>query len=70
MRLLTRSDFDGTCCAVLLKEVGLVDEMFTQKLRNQRGVRVRSNVMRRQRQKRIYLVYILPMSCVMSTVGY
>ena len=27
MRLLTRSDFDGTCCAVLLKELGLVDEM-------------------------------------------
>lgn len=27
MRLLTRSDFDGICCAVLLKEVGLMDEM-------------------------------------------
>jgi len=27
VRLLTRSDFDGTCCAVLLKELGLVDEM-------------------------------------------
>ncbi|MEI6209801.1 MAG: exopolyphosphatase [Desulfuromonadales bacterium] len=28
MRLLTRSDFDGICCAVLLKELGLMDEMF------------------------------------------
>ncbi|MCK4911899.1 MAG: exopolyphosphatase [Thermodesulfovibrionales bacterium] len=27
MRLLTRSDFDGICCAVLLKELGVVDEM-------------------------------------------
>jgi len=27
MRLLTRSDFDGTCCAVLLSELGLIDEM-------------------------------------------
>jgi oligoribonuclease NrnB/cAMP/cGMP phosphodiesterase (DHH superfamily) len=27
MRLLTRSDFDGICCAVLLKEMGLMDEM-------------------------------------------
>ncbi len=27
MRLLTRSDFDGICCAVLLKELGLMDEM-------------------------------------------
>lgn len=27
MRLLTRSDFDGICCAVLLKEIGLMDEM-------------------------------------------
>ena len=27
MRLLTRSDFDGICCAVLLKEMGLIDEM-------------------------------------------
>jgi hypothetical protein len=27
MRLLTRSDFDGICCAVLLKEIGLLDEM-------------------------------------------
>lgn len=26
MRLLTRSDFDGLVCAVLLKEVGLIDE--------------------------------------------
>lgn len=26
MRLVTRSDFDGLCCAVLLKEVGLIDE--------------------------------------------
>ncbi len=26
MRLLTRSDFDGICCAVLLKEIGLVTE--------------------------------------------
>ena len=25
MRLITRSDFDGLCCAVLLKEVGLID---------------------------------------------
>ncbi len=25
MRLLTRSDFDGLCCAVLLKEIGLVE---------------------------------------------
>lgn len=27
MRLLTRSDFDGICCAVLLKELGIMDEM-------------------------------------------
>jgi len=27
VRLLTRSDFDGICCAVLLKELGLMDEM-------------------------------------------
>jgi len=27
MRLLTRSDFDGIACAVLLKEIGLMDEM-------------------------------------------
>jgi oligoribonuclease NrnB/cAMP/cGMP phosphodiesterase (DHH superfamily) len=27
MRLLTRSDFDGICCAVLLFELGVVDEM-------------------------------------------
>lgn len=27
MRLLTRSDFDGICCAVLLKEIGLMDDM-------------------------------------------
>ncbi|MDH3453808.1 MAG: exopolyphosphatase [Desulfuromonadales bacterium] len=27
MRLLTRSDFDGICCAVLLKELGLLEEM-------------------------------------------
>ncbi len=27
MRLLTRSDFDGICCAVLLKELGLMKEM-------------------------------------------
>jgi len=27
MRLLTRSDFDGICCAVLLKELGLMDQM-------------------------------------------
>lgn len=27
MRLLTRSDFDGICCAVLLKELGLLSEM-------------------------------------------
>jgi len=27
MRLLTRSDFDGICSAVLLKELGLMDEM-------------------------------------------
>ena len=27
MRLLTRSDFDGICCAVLLKELGLMNEM-------------------------------------------
>ena len=27
MRLLTRSDFDGLGCAVLLKELGLIDEM-------------------------------------------
>jgi nanoRNase/pAp phosphatase (c-di-AMP/oligoRNAs hydrolase) len=27
MRLLTRSDFDGLCCAVLLKELGVVNEM-------------------------------------------
>jgi hypothetical protein len=27
MRLLTRSDFDGICCAVLLKEIGLISEM-------------------------------------------
>ena len=26
MRLLTRSDFDGLACAVLLKEIGLIDE--------------------------------------------
>ena len=28
MRLLTRSDFDGICCAVLLKEVGVMDQMY------------------------------------------
>jgi hypothetical protein len=27
MRLLTRSDFDGICCAVLLKELGIIEEM-------------------------------------------
>lgn len=27
MRLLTRSDFDGICCAVLLKELGVMKEM-------------------------------------------
>ena len=27
MRLLTRSDFDGICCAVLLKELGVIDSM-------------------------------------------
>jgi hypothetical protein len=27
MRLLTRSDFDGICCAVLLKEMRLINEM-------------------------------------------
>jgi oligoribonuclease NrnB/cAMP/cGMP phosphodiesterase (DHH superfamily) len=27
MRLLTRSDFDGICCAALLKEIGLLEEM-------------------------------------------
>lgn len=27
MRLVTRSDFDGICCAVLLRELGVVDEM-------------------------------------------
>jgi hypothetical protein len=27
MRLVTRSDFDGICCAVLLKEMGLMEEM-------------------------------------------
>lgn len=27
MRLLTRSDFDGICCAVLLKELGVIDDM-------------------------------------------
>jgi len=27
MRLLTRSDFDGICCAALLKEVGVIGEM-------------------------------------------
>lgn len=27
MRLLTRSDFDGIACAVLLKEIGIMDEM-------------------------------------------
>lgn len=27
MRLLTRSCFDGICCAVLLKELGMMDEM-------------------------------------------
>ncbi len=27
MRLLTRSDFDGICCAVLLKEQGIIEEM-------------------------------------------
>lgn len=26
MRLLTRSDFDGLMCAVLLKEMGIMDE--------------------------------------------
>src|SRR5687768_2810174 len=26
MRLLTRSDFDGLICAVLLKHIGLIDE--------------------------------------------
>ena len=26
MRLVTRSDFDGLCCAVLLREAGLIDE--------------------------------------------
>lgn len=27
MRLLTRSDFDGICCAVLLKELGIIGDM-------------------------------------------
>ena len=27
MRLLTRSDFDGICCAVLIKELGMLTEM-------------------------------------------
>lgn len=27
MRLLTRSDFDGICCAVILKELGIIDDM-------------------------------------------
>ena len=27
MRLLTRSDFDGICCAVLLKDLGVIGEM-------------------------------------------
>jgi hypothetical protein len=27
MRLITRSDFDGLCCAALLREIGLVDEV-------------------------------------------
>ncbi len=27
MRLLTRSDFDGICCAVLLEELGIIDDM-------------------------------------------
>ncbi|MGE4297806.1 MAG: exopolyphosphatase [Desulfovibrionaceae bacterium] len=27
MRLVTRADFDGLCCAALLKEIGLVDEI-------------------------------------------
>ncbi|NVO00952.1 MAG: exopolyphosphatase [Geobacteraceae bacterium] len=27
MRLLTRSDFDGICCAALLKELGIMDDM-------------------------------------------
>ncbi len=27
MRLVTRSDFDGLCCAVLLKELGIIDSM-------------------------------------------
>lgn len=27
MRLLTRSDFDGICCAVLLKEMGVIEDM-------------------------------------------
>ena len=26
MRLLTRSDFDGLACAVLLREMGLIDQ--------------------------------------------
>ena len=26
MRLVTRSDFDGLACAVLLKEIGLIDD--------------------------------------------
>ena len=26
MRLITRSDFDGLACAVLLEELGIVDE--------------------------------------------
>ena len=26
MRLLTRSDFDGLVCAVLLKDLGLIDD--------------------------------------------
>lgn len=28
MRLLTRSDFDGLICAVLLKHIDLIDEYF------------------------------------------
>ena len=27
MKLVTRSDFDGICCAVLLKELGIIDDM-------------------------------------------
>jgi hypothetical protein len=45
MSLLTRSDFDGLVSAVLLKEVGIMDEWSSQTPRMCRTVRFKSRRM-------------------------